>query len=137
MKSQEKKEYLRAVAGKDVMLSSMYTKVSNLYEQATNITAKWGSEKVQGGKSNAMEDVLVKLADELNKLEIEQSLYFRQVANVQTAMSALTFPKQRQVLELRYFKGMKWQDIAKELSVDVSAVYKLHGRALYNLPLSE
>lgn len=137
MKSQEKKEYLRAVAGKDVMLSSMYTKVSNLYEQATNITAKWGSEKVQGGKSNTMEDVLVELADELNKLESAQSLYFQQAAKVQAAMSALTFPKQRQVLELRYFKGMKWQDIAKELSVDVSAVYKLHGRALYNLPLSE
>lgn len=137
MKSQEKKEYLRAVAGKDALLSSMYSKVGSLYEQATNITAKWGTEKVQGGKSNAMEYVLVKLADELTKIQCEQNLYFQQVAKVQKALSALTFPKQRQVLELRYFKGMKWQDIAKELNVDVSAVYKLHGRALYNLPLTE
>lgn len=137
MKSQEKKQYLRMVAGKDTLLSSLYDKVDNLYEQATNITAKWGTEKVQGGKNNAMEDCLVKLADKLHELEREQTLYLQQVAKVQAALSALTFPKQRQVLELRYFKGMKWQEIAKELNVDVSAVYKLHGRALYNLPLSE
>lgn len=37
------------------------------------------------------------------------------------------------VLELRYFEGLKWCEIAEELNYEERAVYNLHGKALLNL----
>lgn len=37
---------------------------------------------------------------------------------------------EKEVLRLRYIRGMKWEDIAVEMGYGLQGVYKVHGRAL-------
>lgn len=135
MTSQEKKEALWKAGRGDKLLSRLYTKVDNLYEQATSMSVKWGSEKVKGGKSEGMEGILIRLADELTALSAQQTAYFELVRNVQHAIESLPSHKQREVITYRYFDGLKWEEIADRMGTELTSVYKLHGRALQNLKI--
>ena len=37
---------------------------------------------------------------------------------------------EKEVLRLRYIRGMKWEEIAAEMGYGLQGVYKVHGRAL-------
>ena len=38
--------------------------------------------------------------------------------------------RERQVLTLRYIKGLKWEEIAVEMHVEWAQVHRIHARAL-------
>ena len=42
---------------------------------------------------------------------------------------------ERMILTLRYIKGLKWEDIACQMSMDWSWVHRLHAKALKNFEL--
>lgn len=39
----------------------------------------------------------------------------------------------RELLELRYLRGMRWEDIGRRLGYELRQVYRLHGRALQEI----
>jgi RNA polymerase sigma factor (sigma-70 family) len=51
---------------------------------------------------------------------------------VEQVLLALT-PKQKEVIYLRYYEGLNFEDIAQGMNLSVKACYKLMGRAIATL----
>lgn len=49
----------------------------------------------------------------------------------------LSNENERTVLSMRYIKGLKWEDIACQMSMEWSWVHRLHAKALANFELPE
>lgn len=92
-----------------------------------------GMPKCQSFESrDKLEELLDKIcrlerekADEIEAL-IDDKLYwtekFRTLATEEST-----------VMEMRYFEGSRWSDIAEELNYDERSIYNIHGRALQKL----
>ncbi len=92
-----------------------------------------GMPKCQSFESrDKLEELLDKIcrlerekADEIGVL-IDDKLYwtekFRALATEEST-----------VMEMRYFEGSRWSDIAEELNYDERSIYNIHGRALQKL----
>lgn len=46
-------------------------------------------------------------------------------------------PRLAEVLELYYLDGLRWEDVAQRMGLDVRWVYRLHGRALLEVRVPE
>jgi DNA-directed RNA polymerase specialized sigma24 family protein len=53
------------------------------------------------------------------------------------AIRSVEEPRLSEVLELYYIDGLKWEDVAQRMGLDVRWVYRLHGRALLCVKVPE
>lgn len=53
------------------------------------------------------------------------------------AIRAVEEPKLAEVLELYYIDGLKWDQVAQRMKLDIRWVYRLHGRALLLVKVPE
>lgn len=53
------------------------------------------------------------------------------------AIRSVEEPRLAEVLELYYIDGLKWEDVAQRMGLDVRWVYRLHGRALMCVKVPE
>ena len=53
------------------------------------------------------------------------------------AIRAVEEPRLAEVLELYYLDGLRWEDVAQRMGLDVRWVYRLHGRALLEVQVPE
>ena len=72
----------------------------------------------------------VKLMDIERELEAEARQMQERSQTARAAIARLHDPRQRDVLELRYFRGMAWEAIAARMHYERTQVWRIHKRAL-------
>ena len=66
---------------------------------------------------------------------VTQSLsrLYKEKVCIEKAVQKLEDARQREVIRLRYFSQAEWHIIAAKMGYSMSAVYDLHGKALFKL----
>ena len=97
-----------------------------------SVTAHYSDIKVQTSKGNKTEDATLKYIEYKNKLECRIDDLYAVKCEIADAISKVTNPTYRTLLELRYLRYMTWEKIAEEMSR--SSVWwvrtELHSKAL-------
>lgn len=68
-------------------------------------------------------DIERELAEDVRRMEERYRV-------ARAAIRRLPDPRHRDVLELRYFRGLQWEDIARRLHYERTQVWRMHVRAL-------
>ena len=80
-------------------------------------------------------------ADRLIELEMVLNAQTRELVRwtraAIEAIRAVEEPKLAEVLELYYIDGLKWDQVAQRMKLDIRWVYRLHGRALLLVKVPE
>ena len=130
------KEFLRRARDVD-------RRVDEAQERAERIRAKLESGRMssltgmpRGGGADWTET-----ADRLIELERVVNARTRELVRWKLAaidaIRSVEEPRLAEVLELYYIDGLKWEDVAQRMGLDVRWVYRLHGRALLEVRVPE
>lgn len=69
------------------------------------------------------------------KCKLEDKIELRREIN--RRINSMQCESEKTILWMRYIKGMKWGEIAKEMHYREKSVLKIHGKALINFPLNK
>lgn len=130
MTSQEKIQWLSRCKDIDRQIQSKCDEKSVWMARATKITPTLSDMPSGGQKENKIESAIEKMEqidEEINR-EIDALVGVK--AEVKAAISAVPSSTHREVLERRYIRGQKWEQIAVEMNYDYRYTLKLHGLAL-------
>ena len=128
------KRRLNAVRCAEHDLSAAVYELEHLQDMRTRITSALKECTTHGGATTDQRaEATARMVD------MEQRLY-RDVQHFEAArdtaradIERLRSDKQRAVMYRRYILGWSWDKIAKDLNIGKDAVYRLHGRGLYNI----
>lgn len=130
MTSQDKIEYLKRYKDIDRRIQAKCDEKSVWMARATKITPTF-SEMPKGGqeesKIEAAIEKIMEIDSEIND-EIDELLIVK--SEVKAAINTVPNEKYRELLERRYIRGQKWEQIAVDMNYDYSWVLRLHGKAL-------
>lgn len=130
------KEFLRRARGVD-------RRVDEATERVDRLRAKLEAgrmSKITGMPRGGGEDWTV-TADRLIELEKRVNARIRELVRLKhAAMDAIDRvddARQREVLELYYLDGYKWDQVAERMGLDTRQVFRLHGKALQRIEVPE
>ena len=131
------KEYLSQAYRIDQRINSKLEQVQSLRELAVKATSTL-SDTYSSGNSNKqkMEGVIVKIIDleiEIDE-EIDKLIDLKQ--EIVSLIKQVKNPEYQTLLELRYLCFRTWEQIAVEMSYDLSWVHRLHKKALGKIKTS-
>ena len=130
MTSQEKIKWLSRCKDIDRKIQSKCDEVSVWMSRATKITPTLSDMPKGGQQENKTETTVEKMMQidaEINR-EIDELVKIK--AEVKSAISSVPNSTYREVLERRYIRGQKWEQIAVEMNYNYRYTLKLHGFAL-------
>lgn len=137
MTSQEKIKWLSRCKDIDRKIQSKCDEVSVWMSRATKITSTISDMPKGGQQENKTETTVEKIMQidaEINR-EIDELVKIK--AEVRSAISAVPNSTYREVLERRYIRGQKWEQIAVEMAYEYHYVCRLHGKALEMLDIEK
>jgi RNA polymerase sigma factor (sigma-70 family) len=108
---------------KSYLFKSVRTSILHVLEKQNRL------QSLQTGDEHAYPFEL-QLTPEALVLDNENRRLVRQ--QIEQVLLALT-PKQKEVIYLRYYEGLNFEDIAQNMNLSVKACYKLMGRAIATL----
>ena len=116
---------------------SAYSKLlqkQKIRDMLERCTTTYGIEAVQTTREN---DPISRLEATLRDIEAELEAnvveYIELVGHVQNAISQLTNPNEREVLNMKYIQGLKWDEIASIMHYNPRWCRELRDRGLRNL----
>ena len=130
MTSQEKIKWLSRCKDIDRKIQSKCDEVSVWMSRATKITSTISDMPKGGQQENKTETTVEKIMQidaEINR-EIDELVKIK--VEVKSAISAVPNSTYREVLDRRYIRGQKWEQIAVEMNYNYRYTLKLHGFAL-------
>ena len=86
------------------------------------------------GKLSDLSDYLVKYEEVLAKALEANNRQLELLQKIEDEIETIDDVEEKMVLELKYVKGMEWEELSKEMGVSRSTATRLHGKALLNLP---
>ena len=121
------KDYLKQVKNLDLRLQCMAEQLQSLRSAATSIPTTI-SDMPGAATPNVhqMEDVVVRIVG----LENDIRVVFNQLADINETINSISDPLQQATVVKRYISNKSWDDIAYELGISTSKVYRLHRAAL-------
>ena len=81
-----------------------------------------------------MEDVIIKIIDFENEINAEIDRLVDIKREITCLINSVPNQEEQTLLELRYLCFKTWEQIAVEMGYSLQNVYKLHSKALKNLP---
>ena len=128
------KEELRELRHLDILISTKQSQIDDLrakvrYLQATD----YGRNRVQTSNKNTIEDLILKICDLKIEIEKDIDLLIDKKKDAILEINNINDLRYRTILELRYLKSKKWEEIAVETGYESSWVLRLHGEALKKL----
>lgn len=111
--------------------------LERLRERAEAVRTSTPKQGPRGGRRKDWTDAVAALADAEARVNREIVELCRIKRLIDEAIGKVPALNQRRVLEMRYRNYMTWEDIASEIPCDVRYVYKLHGRALQQIVVSD
>lgn len=102
------------------------------YRDMSLTIASMSDIRISGGKPRSrVEDAALNLSMLADSLEKEAEAYITRIKEAEAILHAMPHDSYRQILTLRYLKGLSWTDTAAALGIDnMDMLYKRHGRAL-------
>ncbi len=136
MTSQEKKEILLQYRRVGREVQDLETEIQRWRSRAEQMTAGYGPTPSGGVDGRSLEHTVAHIDDLTRQLaqRLDRLVTLRQ--EIGTAIDGVPDPKQRELLQLRYIKGLTWEKLATAMGYhDFRWIYRLHGRALESLTL--
>lgn len=130
MTSQEKIKFLERYKNIDRQIQAKCDEKSVWMSRATKITPTLSDMPKGSEQENKIETAVEKIMlieSEINA-EIDELLIVK--TEVKAAIQTVPSEKYRELLERRYIRGQKWEQVAVEMNYDYSWVLRMHGKAL-------
>lgn len=126
------KEYLSQAIWLDQRINNKLEQKEQLEALAKRVTVNFTQEKVSGGRNtkSPMEDATVKLIDLCHEINEDIDKLISLKAEILEITNKIDDPVSQLLLQMRYFEGRNWEDIAYDLGYNNRTVFKIHGRAL-------
>lgn len=105
-------------------IHALRTKITSTLKECTIMSS------VGGDRRNDATVTLIELEEKLNDL---MSQYAKTIEQTNRAIDCLYSERQHDLMCRRYILGHSFQRIAKDMSIELDSVYKLHGRALWKI----
>ena len=130
------KEFLRRARSVDRRVDEAQERVQRLRArlEAGRMSSVTGMPRGGGSDWTETADRLIELEQVVNQRTRE--LVRWKLAAID-AIRSVEEPREAEVLELYYVDGLKWEDVAQRMGLDVRWVYRLHGRALTKVRVPE
>lgn len=113
---------------------SLQRTLKNIRDSQTDIAAKLGAVRVQGGSPDDRQanDIarICTLEELIADAEKQAAAALRDILD---AIDAVPDEKQKTVLTMRYVEGLPWPEIADRLHYEKTQVFLFHGLALKNI----
>lgn len=124
------KQWLMRARTLDREINSLLEEKQNVRDRILKITQSYTGNVVQATKDPHKFDRVVEL-----ELEIDRNIdeLVKVKAEILNAISKLPDGRYREILRLRYLKGMTFEQIAVEMHYSWRHVCTLHGRALLRM----
>ncbi len=132
------KEYLSQAYRIDQRINSKLEQVQSLRELAVKATSTLSDTYNSSGSGNKqkMEGVIVKIIDLENEIDEEIDRLVDLKQEIVSMIKQVKNPEYQTLLELRYLCFRTWEQIAVEMSYDLSWVHRLHKKALGKIKTS-
>ena len=126
------KEYLSQAIWLNQRINCKLEQKEQLEALAKRVTVNFTQEKVSGGRNtkSPMEDATVKLIDLCHEINEDIDRLITLKAEILEVINKLKDPVSQLLLQMRYFEGKTWEDVAFELGYNNRTVFKIHGKAL-------
>lgn len=126
------KEYLSQAIWLNQRINCKLEQKEQLEALAKRVTVNFTQEKVSGGRNtkSPMEDATVKLIDLCHEINEDIDKLITLKAEMLEVTNKLKDPVSQLLLQMRYFEGKTWEDVAFELGYNNRTVFKIHGKAL-------
>jgi DNA-directed RNA polymerase specialized sigma subunit len=89
----------------------------------------------KGNKKSDLSEFAALIDEEIEKLKRERLEKVRAYSDISKKIKAVENDNEREVLELRYIKGMKWEEICLEMSYSWQHIHRIHSKALENFKM--
>ena len=123
------KEYLRQYRTLDLRVNVKLTQIEELRSLAVRLSPTARFDKV-GNVTDKVGRTVSRIVDLERELQNDIDELVQTGEKIRRAINSLTDERLKVILELRYIKGKKWEDIADMLNTELRWIYRLHGRAL-------
>lgn len=128
--NEERKEYLKAYQGASKRIIAITEEISHL-EADANFPVVCGN----GGRGSYSDlpEYMTIINEEIEKLKAEQTDRIKQCQDIEKQIRKINDEKEQRVLDLRYLKGMKWEDVAATMNYSVKRIHGIHLETLKHL----
>lgn len=105
------------------------------YGRATSCTVRLKPQKTSGGNASydRMADDVVQSVDTRERLKQKISELDRKLADIMTLIDLVNDERGRVLLTMRYIRGMRWEDIQREMKYSEKQTKRIHGYALLEI----
>lgn len=90
----------------------------------------------KGNKCSDLSDFAVILDEEIEKLKKERLEKVRAYSEISKNIRRMENDNEREMLTLRYIKGLKWEEICVEMGYSWKHVHRIHSSALNNFKMT-
>lgn len=125
------KEYRWKLKQRDELLREM----DESYDRAISCTVRLKPNKSFGSSASydRMADDVVRIADTRERLKAKIAELDAKLADILKMVDAVNDERGRLILTMRYVRGMRWEDIQKEMHYSEKQVKRIHGVALLDI----
>jgi DNA-directed RNA polymerase specialized sigma subunit len=125
------KEYLGEIVKIDKRIDRLLDLRQEYMAKAARVTSCPSlTPKTKGNHSNPMENVIAKMIDLEKEVDREVDELVDRKRAAKRVIDALSDSRYRDILEMRYFHGRKWERIMEDMGYESSQTYRLHGLVL-------
>lgn len=132
--NEKKKEYLksyrRAVKREqDILEEIQRLRLDKMFPSVVNDGMPHGSSH------SDLSDYVAIMGEQIELLKEERLEKVRCYQRIERQIRQMENEDEREVLRLRYIKGLKWEEVALKMNYSWKWVHKIHGRALQNFEI--
>ena len=88
-----------------------------------------------GSSHSDLSDYMAIMDEQIELLKEERLEKARCYQRIERQIRQMENEDEREVLRLRYIKGLKWEEVALKMNYSWKWVHKIHGRALQNFEI--
>lgn len=131
---QDVRTFLREVRHSYLYTQVLCERAERYREMATRATSRADALRTSGtpGRSK-VETYVLEMVDIHDELKRETEKLMEKSRKAEKLIGLLKDERYRAVLQLRYLCGMKWEEIALEMTLSIRWLHKLHSQALASL----
>ena len=133
-----KKEYLRGYQQALRREKFILEEINRLRARQTSVSVEYDGMPHDGGVSD-LSDYVVALDSQIEKLYRAQLETVQRYQEISGAVEQVPDDKERELLQLRYLMGKRWEDVAELMGYVKRQVLRIHGDALlhFEIPAKE
>lgn len=131
------KEFLRSVRDVNGVVDRKQRQLEELATLRTKVestTRALNPDKVQGGRGNSREDLMVRMIDLEHEMNAAIDDYIDRKRMAMQMIDQLADDRHIEILYGYYLEQKSWEQIAVDIGYSWRHVHRLHGEALRQLP---